>query len=80
MYKLRSVYRSSLFERLSKEYCEVQKWLTGLFGVTSTMARVACVINFAHSLVDGWNPSSGDVLSHTGFMPSIVSVILSLVH
>ena len=39
---------------LEKEWRERNKnKLTGLFGVTSTMARVAGVMSFAHSLTDG---------------------------
>lgn len=40
------------------------------------MARVAGVINFAQSPIEGKNALSGEVFSPTGLIPSMVRVIL----
>lgn len=53
--------------------------LTGLLGVTSTMALVLGVIRSLHRSTDGINPLSGRVSNATAFIPSRLSAILKLI-
>ena len=63
---------------ISPEQCQNRRRLTGLLGVTSTIARVEGVMSLSHSVTEGRNPLSGDVSSQTGLIPSIVRVILAM--
>ena len=56
-----------------------RRQLTGLLGVTNTMALVFEVIRSLHRSTDGVNPLSGRVSNAIALIPSILSAILNII-